>query len=192
MYIHSCGHCCGYVRALHRSEQTAPLRSQFTSTCATVWEISMVVTGCRFCFALLHLSCPHPTLVLILHYLLTISMFTSLQEEESPENGELRRAESSPTPLKRDRSFSEHDLALLRGEMLPSFTESAQLDGAVRLRGERPRSRTLSGARPPPNYRGWYLDIVFSVSLCIEKCKSIVKCDPRKIASLQTPSDQQK
>lgn len=115
-------------------------------------------------------STPPPLcfLVLILHYLLTTSTFTSLQEEESPENGELRRAESSPTPLKRDRSFSEHDLALLRGEMLPSFAESAQLDGAVRLRGERPRSRTLSGARPPPNYRGWYLDIVF-LFVCVSK-----------------------
>ncbi|XP_028287887.1 protein spire homolog 2 [Parambassis ranga] len=75
------------------------------------------------------------------------------EEEESPDNGELRRAESSPTPLKRDRSFSEHDLALLRSEMLPSLSESAQLDGAVRLRGERPRSRTLTGTGPPPLHR---------------------------------------
>ncbi|XP_031141366.1 protein spire homolog 2 isoform X2 [Sander lucioperca] len=75
------------------------------------------------------------------------------EEEESPDSGELRRAESSPTPLKRDRSFSEHDLALLRAEMLPSLSESAQLGGGVRLRGERPRSRTLSGAGPPPNHR---------------------------------------
>ncbi|XP_053175936.1 protein spire homolog 2 [Scomber japonicus] len=75
------------------------------------------------------------------------------EEEESPDSAELRRAESSPTPLKRDRSFSEHDLALLRGEMLPSFSESAQLGGAVRLRGERPRSRTLTGAGPPPYHR---------------------------------------
>uniref|UniRef100_A0A667XND3 Spire-type actin nucleation factor 2 n=2 Tax=Myripristis murdjan TaxID=586833 RepID=A0A667XND3_9TELE len=75
------------------------------------------------------------------------------EEEESPDGGELRRTESSPTPLKRDRSFSEHDLALLRGEMLPSLSESAQLGGAVRLRGERPRAQTLSGAGPPPAYR---------------------------------------
>ncbi|XP_035521563.1 LOW QUALITY PROTEIN: protein spire homolog 2 [Morone saxatilis] len=75
------------------------------------------------------------------------------EEEESPDNGELRRAESSPTPLKRDRSFSEHDLALLRGEMLPSLSESAQLGEVVRLRGERPRSRTLTGTRPPPDHR---------------------------------------
>ena len=83
---------------------------------------------------------------------------SSPQEEDSPD-GELRRAESSPTPLKRDRSFSEHDLAMLRGEMLPSLSESAQLGGAVRLRGERPRSRTLTGARPPPIYRGQYVNI---------------------------------
>ncbi|XP_070687283.1 protein spire homolog 2 [Pempheris klunzingeri] len=75
------------------------------------------------------------------------------EEEESPDNGELRRVESSPTPLKRDRSFSEHDLALFHGEMLPSFSASAQLDGAVRLRGERPRSRTLTGTGPPPIHR---------------------------------------
>lgn len=81
-------------------------------------------------------------------------LFNLSQEEESPEGGDLRRAESSPTPLKRDRSFSEHDLALLRGEMLPSFSESDQLEAAARLRSERPRSRTLSGARPPPHYRG--------------------------------------
>ncbi|XP_054476217.1 protein spire homolog 2 [Anoplopoma fimbria] len=78
------------------------------------------------------------------------------EEEESPDSMELRRTESSPTPLKRDRSFSEHDLALLRAEMLPSFSESAQLGGAVRLRGERPRSRTLTGAGPPLYHRASY------------------------------------
>lgn len=82
------------------------------------------------------------------------------QEEESPDNGELRRAESSPTPLKRDRSFSEHDLALLRGEIFPSLSESARLGGAVRLRGDRPRSRTLTGAGPLPNHRGQYTNIL--------------------------------
>ncbi|XP_075994078.1 protein spire homolog 2 [Genypterus blacodes] len=75
------------------------------------------------------------------------------EEEESPDSSELRRTESSPTPLKRDRSFSEHDLAYLRGEMLPSLSESAQLGGGVTLRGERPRSRTLTGVGPPPTYR---------------------------------------
>ena len=93
----------------------------------------------------------------ILHLFFTFLLHPP-QEEDSPD-GELRRAESSPTPLKRDRSFSEHDLAMLRGEMLPSLSESAQLGGAVRLRGERPRSRTLTGARPPPIYRGQYVNI---------------------------------
>uniref|UniRef100_H3CTW2 Spire-type actin nucleation factor 2 n=1 Tax=Tetraodon nigroviridis TaxID=99883 RepID=H3CTW2_TETNG len=75
------------------------------------------------------------------------------EEEDSPDRGELRRAESSPTPLKRDRSFSEHDLALLRGGASPSLAESLQQDGPVRLRDERPRSRTLAGPRPVPGHR---------------------------------------
>lgn len=62
--------------------------------------------------------------------------------------------ESSPTPLKRDRSFSEHDLAELRGEILPSLSESGHLGTPVVLRGERPRANTLGGAWPLPTYRG--------------------------------------
>uniref|UniRef100_A0A3Q4G3L7 Spire-type actin nucleation factor 2 n=1 Tax=Neolamprologus brichardi TaxID=32507 RepID=A0A3Q4G3L7_NEOBR len=76
------------------------------------------------------------------------------EEEESPDNGELRRTESSPIPLKRDRSFSEHDLAVLRGEMLPSLSESAQLSGVVKLRVDRPRSRTLTSVASFPVH-GW-------------------------------------
>lgn len=34
---------------------------------------------------------------------------------------------------------------------------SVQQDGPVRLRDERPRSRTLTGSRPVPSYRGQYL-----------------------------------
>ncbi|XP_037538599.1 protein spire homolog 2 [Nematolebias whitei] len=75
------------------------------------------------------------------------------EEEESPDHEELRRRESSPTPLKRDRSFSEQDLALLRGDMPPSLSQSAQLGETIRLRDVRPRSRTLTGAGPPPHYR---------------------------------------
>ncbi|XP_012723077.2 protein spire homolog 2 [Fundulus heteroclitus] len=75
------------------------------------------------------------------------------EEEESPGNDQMRRTESSPTPLKRDRSFSEQDLAFLRGEILPSLSESAQLGETVRLRDVRPRSRTLTGAGPPPLHR---------------------------------------
>lgn len=75
------------------------------------------------------------------------------EEEDSPDNGEMRRTESSPIPLKRDRSFSEQDLAFLRGDILPSLSESAQLGESVRLRDVRPRSRTLTGTGPPPHHR---------------------------------------
>ncbi|CAL8293126.1 unnamed protein product [Boreogadus saida] len=80
------------------------------------------------------------------------------EEEGSPEGGEMRRAESFPLPLKRDRSFSEHDLAELRGDRLPPLAGSPRLGGeaAVRLRGERPRSQTMTGAFPPPVYRASY------------------------------------
>jgi len=54
---------------------------------------------------------------------------------------DIRRVEGSPTPLKRDRSFSEHDLEELRGEVM-----------SEPLRGERPRSHTLTG--PPHIYQG--------------------------------------
>uniref|UniRef100_A0A3P8SAP1 Spire-type actin nucleation factor 2 n=1 Tax=Amphiprion percula TaxID=161767 RepID=A0A3P8SAP1_AMPPE len=97
---------------------------------------------------------PRPRILLKAPTLAEMEEMNISEEEESPDNGELRRTESSPTPLKRDRSFSEHDLAMLRGEMLPSLSESTQLGGTVRLRGERPRSRTLTGAGPLPHYRG--------------------------------------
>uniref|UniRef100_A0A8C9VLT6 Spire-type actin nucleation factor 2 n=1 Tax=Scleropages formosus TaxID=113540 RepID=A0A8C9VLT6_SCLFO len=75
----------------------------------------------------------------------------TLAEMEEMNIFELRRTESSPTPLKRDRSFSEHDLACLRdGGMLPSLSDSTQLGGTVVLRAERPRARTLGGAGAPP------------------------------------------
>lgn len=90
---------------------------------------------------------------------LSLHVWTMPQEEDSPDNGEMRRAETSPTPLKRDRSFSEHDLALLHSEMLPSLSDSVQLGGGVRLRDERPRSRTLSSSGPPPLHRGQCVSI---------------------------------
>lgn len=77
-----------------------------------------------------------------------------LKDEESPDGMDIRRVESSPTPLKRDRSFSEHDLDELRGEMMSSRSESPQLTGVGPLRGERPRSHTLTGVRPPHIYQG--------------------------------------
>lgn len=77
-----------------------------------------------------------------------------MKDEESPDGVDIRRVESSPTPLKRDRSFSEHDLDELRGEMMSSRSESPQLTGIGSLRGERPRSHTLTGVRPPHIYQG--------------------------------------
>uniref|UniRef100_A0A3B5N1V8 Spire-type actin nucleation factor 2 n=1 Tax=Xiphophorus couchianus TaxID=32473 RepID=A0A3B5N1V8_9TELE len=70
------------------------------------------------------------------------------EEDESPDGGDMRRTESSPAPLKRDRSFSEQDLAFLRGDMLPSLSESARLGETVRLQDVRPRSRTLTASFP--------------------------------------------
>ncbi|KAG7522778.1 hypothetical protein JOB18_030319 [Solea senegalensis] len=76
------------------------------------------------------------------------------EEEESPDSGDVKRMETSPMPLKRDRSFSEHDLAFLRGDTPPLLSEVDQVDGSVRLRGERPRSQTLTGVGPSPYFRG--------------------------------------
>ncbi|KAK2867631.1 hypothetical protein QQF64_023357 [Cirrhinus molitorella] len=70
------------------------------------------------------------------------------EDDDSPDGMDIRRVESSPTPLKRDRSFSEHDLDELRGEVM---SESPQLTGP--LRGERPRSHTLTGVGPPHIYQ---------------------------------------
>ncbi|KAJ7997774.1 hypothetical protein DPEC_G00215610 [Dallia pectoralis] len=75
------------------------------------------------------------------------------EEEDSPDSGEVTRAESFPSSMKRDRSFSEHDLAELRGEMLSSLSESGHL-GRMQT-GERPRSHTLSGTGLPLARRGW-------------------------------------
>ncbi|KAI2648060.1 hypothetical protein H4Q32_018061 [Labeo rohita] len=72
------------------------------------------------------------------------------EDEDSPDGMDIRRVESSPTPLKRDRSFSEHDLDELRGEVM---SESPQLTGVGPLRGERPRSHTLTGVGPPHIYQ---------------------------------------
>lgn len=108
-------------------------------------------------FVILHIAIvPYPyTAHLASCFLLTAALLCWFsQEEDSPGSGEIRRVESSPTPLKRDRSFSEHDLAELRGEILPSLSESGHLGTTVVLRGERPRANTLGGAWPLPTYRG--------------------------------------
>ncbi|XP_066570014.1 protein spire homolog 2 isoform X2 [Amia ocellicauda] len=72
------------------------------------------------------------------------------EEEESP-SGEMRRVESSPVPLKRDRSFSEHDIAMLQSEMTLSHSESTKLSG----QGERPRALSmLSSSGSSLHHRG--------------------------------------
>ncbi|XP_023682915.1 protein spire homolog 2 isoform X2 [Paramormyrops kingsleyae] len=99
---------------------------------------------------------PRPRVLLKAPTLAEMEEMNLFEEEESPGSGELRRAESSPTPLKRDRSFSEHDLAGLRGELLPSLSDSAHLGGAALRRGERPRACTLGGGGAPPLHRASY------------------------------------
>ncbi|MBN3274348.1 SPIR2 protein, partial [Polyodon spathula] len=72
------------------------------------------------------------------------------EEEESP-NGEMRRVESSPVPLKRNHSFSERDLVELQSEMALSQSASAHLAG----RGERPRSGSVGlSSRDAIHYMG--------------------------------------
>nr|XP_033797134.1 protein spire homolog 2 isoform X2 [Geotrypetes seraphini] len=63
------------------------------------------------------------------------------EEEESP-SAEMRRVTSSPLPLKRDRSFSEHDLTQLQIEMGSSQTRTL---GAGESEG-RPRSDSMTAA----------------------------------------------
>ncbi|KAJ8398674.1 hypothetical protein AAFF_G00422020 [Aldrovandia affinis] len=107
-------------------------------------DLSIMDTGAR--------PLPRPRVLLKAPTLAEMEEMNIFEEEESPDGMDLRRTESSPTPLKRDRSFSEHDLAELRGELLPSLSDSAQLGGAL-WRVERPRACTLGGAGPPPLHR---------------------------------------
>ncbi|KAL0968232.1 hypothetical protein UPYG_G00264090 [Umbra pygmaea] len=77
------------------------------------------------------------------------------EDEDSPDGGDVSRAETFPTSMKRDRSFSEHDLAELRGELLPSLSESSHLAGTVMQMVERPRAHTLSGTGLAHTHTGW-------------------------------------
>ncbi|XP_030641907.1 protein spire homolog 2 [Chanos chanos] len=110
------------------------------------FDLSVTDAGCR--------PPSRPRVLLKAPTLAEMEEMNIFEEDESPSSREeLPRVESSPTPLKRDRSFSEHDLAELRGELIPSMSETAQLGGAVHLRGERPRSNTLGGVGPAPMHR---------------------------------------
>ncbi|MFT7813977.1 protein spire2-like [Arapaima gigas] len=92
---------------------------------------------------------PRPRVLLKAPTLAEMEEMNISEEEESPGSGELRLAESSPAPLKRDRSFLEHDLACLRDDaILPSLSDSTQLGGPV-VR----RARALGGAGALPPQR---------------------------------------
>lgn len=82
------------------------------------------------------LSVSRPRVLLKAPTLAEMEEMNSSEDEDSPDGAELHRTDSSPVPLKRDRSFSEQDVALLRGE------------GMVPL-----RVRTLPAQRPPPQHR---------------------------------------
>lgn len=82
------------------------------------------------------LSVSRPRVLLKAPTLAEMEEMNSSEDEDSPNGTELHRTESSPVPIKRDRSFSEQDVALLRGE------------SSVPL-----RVRTLPAQRPPPQHR---------------------------------------
>ncbi|XP_051884727.1 protein spire homolog 2 isoform X2 [Pristis pectinata] len=69
---------------------------------------------------------PRPRVLLKAPTLAEMDEMCISEEEDSP-SGEMRRVTSSPVPLKRDRSFSEHDLIQLQTELALSQSESAYL-----------------------------------------------------------------
>ncbi|KAG9474944.1 protein spire homolog 2 [Eleutherodactylus coqui] len=68
----------------------------------------------------------------------------NLSEDDDSPNSELRRVTSAPLPLKRDRSFSEQDLAQLQSEM--GHTPQRQIP-----QEQGPESRTRSGSMNIPH-----------------------------------------
>ncbi|XP_078400572.1 protein spire homolog 2 isoform X1 [Cetorhinus maximus] len=87
---------------------------------------------------------PRPRVLLKAPTLAEMDEMNISEEEESP-SGEMRRVTSSPVPLKRDRSFSEHDLIQLQTELALSRSESASLSSDARLYSE---TETVTGAMP--------------------------------------------
>ncbi|XP_063802009.1 protein spire homolog 2 [Pseudophryne corroboree] len=69
----------------------------------------------------------------------------NLSEEDDSPNSELRRVTSAPLPLKRDRSFSEQDLAQLQSEM------GHKPQRGTPQRPEEPESRARSGSMNFPH-----------------------------------------
>lgn len=106
-------------------------------------DLSVTEAGCR----------PHSRMRVLLKAptLAEMEEMNIFEDEDSPDL-DIRRTESSPTPLKRDRSFSEHDLDELRGEVTSSLSKTPELTGVGPLRGERPRSHTLTVVGPPHMY----------------------------------------
>uniref|UniRef100_A0A5F8GTW3 Spire type actin nucleation factor 2 n=1 Tax=Monodelphis domestica TaxID=13616 RepID=A0A5F8GTW3_MONDO len=75
------------------------------------------------------------------------------EEEESP-SGEMKRTSSPLLPLKRDRSFSEHDLAQLQSEMAMGLQpDTGHLGGGEELES-RPRSGSMHTWRTDSTDRG--------------------------------------
>ncbi|XP_038609733.1 protein spire homolog 2 isoform X2 [Tachyglossus aculeatus] len=90
---------------------------------------------------------PRPRVLLKAPTLAEMEEMNISEEEDSP-NGEMKRATSTLLPLKRDRSFSERDLAQLQSEMAAGLQPDSGLVGAQKLE-PRPRSGSF-----PINYQG--------------------------------------
>uniref|UniRef100_UPI00398F74B3 protein spire homolog 2 n=1 Tax=Pristiophorus japonicus TaxID=55135 RepID=UPI00398F74B3 len=88
---------------------------------------------------------PRPRVLLKAPTLAEMDEMNISEEEESP-NGEMRRATSSPVPLKRDRSFSERDLTQLQTELALSQSESAYLSSKGSDAGLYSGTETVTGA----------------------------------------------
>ncbi|XP_004473486.1 protein spire homolog 2 isoform X1 [Dasypus novemcinctus] len=78
---------------------------------------------------------PRPRVLLKAPTLAEMEEMSTSEEEESP---------CGLAPLKRDRSFSEHDLARLHSEVVPSLQPPAQTPG-----GEEPPPRPRAGSEQP-------------------------------------------
>uniref|UniRef100_A0AAY5EIG9 KIND domain-containing protein n=1 Tax=Electrophorus electricus TaxID=8005 RepID=A0AAY5EIG9_ELEEL len=93
-------------------------------------DLSIMEAGCR--------PLPRPRILLKAPTLAEMEEMNLFEDEDSPDSSEMRRVESSPVPLKRDRSFSEHDLVELREDLL------TQPSAGMHLRGGRPRCSTFT------------------------------------------------
>ncbi|XP_028931204.1 protein spire homolog 2 isoform X2 [Ornithorhynchus anatinus] len=85
---------------------------------------------------------PRPRVLLKAPTLAEMEEMNISEEEDSP-NGEMKRATSTLLPLKRDRSFSEQDLAQLQSEMAAGLQPNRGLVGA-----QKPEPRPRSGSFP--------------------------------------------